>query len=158
MPNLGLGWVLKNPSVGMSANKGNRIDLTLFVGQSNRERILLNNGIRKKPPNNTVDSAYSGRLGTSLNRPQKPMARISSGTFVKKQALGLDLSCHFNQLVLISVDIISGVYCVYHLYMVSVKVGLTVFLYILFWLPGVVMMIMISLSTALPRLSFACQR
>ena len=38
------------------------------------------------------------------------MARISGGTFVIKRALGLDLNCHFNRLVLIFVDIISGVY------------------------------------------------
>ena len=47
------------------------------------------------------------------------MVVLSGDTFVIKRALGLDLSSHYNRLVVISVDIINGVYC---RYILSVKV------------------------------------
>ena len=55
-----------------------------------------------------MDSAYSGHLITSLQWLQQPMALIPGGTF----AIKFDLSGHYNRLALISVDIISGVYCI----------------------------------------------
>ena len=41
------------------------------------------------------------------------MALISSGILVIMWILGHDLSGHYDRLALISVDIISGVYCTY---------------------------------------------
>ena len=58
----------------------------------------------------TVDSAFSGHLGTGLKWPQYPMALISSGILVLMWILGHDFSGHYNRLALISVDIINGVY------------------------------------------------
>ena len=65
---------------------------------------------------NTVDSAYSGHLGTGLKWPQYPMALISGGDLVLMWILGHGFSGHYNRLALISVDIISGVYCTNLLY------------------------------------------
>ena len=59
----------------------------------------------------TVDPGYSGRLGSCLKWPRLPIAPISGRTFVIKWAMGLDLCDGYNRLALISVDIISGVYC-----------------------------------------------
>ena len=50
----------------------------------------------------TVDSAYSGHLGTGLKWPQLPMALISGGILVLMWILGHDFSGHNNRLALIS--------------------------------------------------------
>ena len=60
-----------------------------------------------------VDSAYNSHLVTGLKWPQELMALISGGILVLMWILGHDFIGHYNRLAIITMDIISGVYCIW---------------------------------------------